>query len=59
MQGGSWQNLLPRVDDLDVDDSSGVIRVAVTPRNWGGQELMRDVQMKTHVSLWQHGVKVR
>lgn len=58
VQGGSWQHQLPRIVQHHVNKSSGAVHVAVNPRNWAGQELLEDVHMVTHLTLWEHGAKV-
>lgn len=56
-QGGSWQNLSPKLLSVDAQDS--LITTTSIPRNWGGQQLVDEVVMTSAVSLDNDVVKVR
>lgn len=57
VQGGSWQNSLPRL--LASSVGSATVTTAAVPRNWGGQQLLDDVLMVTQAQLLANVVKVR
>jgi hypothetical protein len=56
VQGGSWQNLAPKVLEGRLAPApngmpGSVIRTRVQPRNWGGQELLQDVVMESTIDV--------
>jgi hypothetical protein len=57
LQGGSWQNLSPKLLSVDAQDS--LITTTSIPRNWGGQQLVDEVVMTSAVSMDNDVVKVR
>ena len=51
MQGGSWQNAPAQVLECATHDGGARLVTRVVPRNWGGGQLMSDVEMACDVTL--------
>lgn len=58
VQVGSWQNFPSKLNHIN-RPLSNVITTTVTPRNWGGQQLLHEVVMKSIITLNAYHVHIQ